>query len=657
MANRVGQQFGNYRLIRMLGDGAFAEVYLSEHIHLGTQAAIKVLHAQLSSQDEQKFREEARTIARLIHPHIVRVLEFGIERKIPYLVMDYAPNGTLLDRHPRGTSVPLPIVVTYVKQIAEALQYAHDAKLVHRDVKPENLLIGYRNEILLSDFGIAVAAHSTKSQVLQDKIGTIPYMAPEQIKGYPSPATDQYALGIIVYEWLAGTPPFVGADHEIVVKHLQMAPPSLRANIPALSPLVEQVIFKALEKDSAKRFAKVQAFAAALEQASKSFLVLPPTQPVQLNQSPVASTPPTVLISPTVPAVSPLPPTPTKRAGTLICKRDGLYQSIAWSLDGKYIATAAGKRVIIWDAGTAQDISRFSHASDVTQVAWSFDGNWLASAGNDQTIQIHVPGTGNHEFTYAGHFGAIEQIAWKPDSRLIASVSNDQKAHVWDLLTGYALSIYQGRWVGWSPDGTRLAISTNTGIQILDTANWSIVITIGERVTYTQKIVWSSTTNLIASSGYSDQARKNLVQIWDVTTGRSIFKSDGSNMAWSPNGTYAAIWGLTTPVVQICEVKTGNVIYSYPGHQNIVNSVVWSPNGMRIASCSNDGTVQVWNAVNGTYVYIYRGHTGIVTDVLYSPDGTQIASVHKEEARRSSSYYSSQRQPKDLNNIQIWTAG
>jgi eukaryotic-like serine/threonine-protein kinase len=95
MADLVGQQLGNYQLTRLLGEGGFAEVYLGEHIHLGTQAAIKVLHTQLTSDDIDKFRIEARTVARLVHPNFVRVLEFGVEGKTPYLVMDYAPNGTL----------------------------------------------------------------------------------------------------------------------------------------------------------------------------------------------------------------------------------------------------------------------------------------------------------------------------------------------------------------------------------------------------------------------------------------------------------------------------------------------------------------------------------------------------------------------------------
>src|SRR5216683_8016626 len=139
MADLVGQQLGNYHLVRLLGKGGFAEVYLGEHIHLvNKQAAIKVLDTQLINDDDvKKFRDEANTIAQLEHPNIVHVLDFGLEGKTPFLVMEYASNGTLRQRHPKGVIVPLPTIVSYVKQIASALQYAHDKKLIHRDIKPD----------------------------------------------------------------------------------------------------------------------------------------------------------------------------------------------------------------------------------------------------------------------------------------------------------------------------------------------------------------------------------------------------------------------------------------------------------------------------------------------------------------------------------------
>ena len=179
MVNRLGQQCGDYTLLRLLGSGGFAEVYYGEHIRDKTLAAIKLLNTHLiDEKDLRGFINEARTF-RLKHPHIVQLLDFGIQSDgTPFLIMAYADHGTLRQRHPQGSILPLATILAYVKPIAEALQYAHTNNLIHRDIKPENILLGAKDEIWVSDFGIAVAAHRTQSQVLQDKIGTVVYMAP-----------------------------------------------------------------------------------------------------------------------------------------------------------------------------------------------------------------------------------------------------------------------------------------------------------------------------------------------------------------------------------------------------------------------------------------------------------------------------------------------
>src|SRR5450759_1651395 len=204
MADLVGQQLGNYRLIRLLGQGGFAEVYLGEHVRLGTHNAVKVLYTRLAKSDEvENFQKEARTIAHLEHPHIVRIFDFDVVDNTPFLVMNYAPNGSLRQRHPKGTVLPLKTIVSYVKQIADALQYAHDQRLIHRDIKPENILLGRRDELLLSDFGIAILAQSSRYESTQDMVGTMAYMSPEQIQGKPRSASDQYSLGIVAYDWMS----------------------------------------------------------------------------------------------------------------------------------------------------------------------------------------------------------------------------------------------------------------------------------------------------------------------------------------------------------------------------------------------------------------------------------------------------------------------
>ena len=204
MADRVGQQLGNYRLVRLIGRGSFAEVYLGEHLHLNTQAAIKVLHAHLTSEDSERLRTEARTLARLMHPHIVQVLDFNVEDGISFLVMQYAPNGTLRQRYPKGTQVPLDAIVSYTRQVAEALHYIHQQKLIHRDVKPENMLLGPQNEILLTEFSIAIIAQSTRSQQAQEAAGSVTYMAPEQLRRETTPCQRSVCpgcCGLRVAEW------------------------------------------------------------------------------------------------------------------------------------------------------------------------------------------------------------------------------------------------------------------------------------------------------------------------------------------------------------------------------------------------------------------------------------------------------------------------
>ena len=299
MADRLGQKLGNYRLIRLLGKGGFAEVYLGEHVFLNTPVAVKVLHAQLSREDMEKFLNEARTIARLMHPHIVRVTDFGVEGETPFLVMDYAPNGTLHQRHPTGSVLQPALVASYIKQVAEGLQYAHNERLIHRDIKPDNMLIGRNNDILLSDFGIALVAQSSHYQNMQDVVGTIVYMSPEQINGKPRPASDQYALATVAYEWLCGDTPFHGTFTELCTQHMYATPAPIQTKNSAISPELNSVLQTALAKDPHLRFGSVLAFANAFGQA------------VQTGKTPNIPSPPLILPSSLADTQYSVPPSPT----------------------------------------------------------------------------------------------------------------------------------------------------------------------------------------------------------------------------------------------------------------------------------------------------------------------------------------------------------
>src|SRR5579859_2341841 len=269
--DRAGQRLGSYRLLRLLGRGGFASVYLGEHIHLKSLAAIKVLATRLTEDLQDNFLNEARILARFSHANIIRLLDFGIDEGVPFLVMEYAPYGTLRRLHPHTAKLPLITVIDYINQIADGLQYAHDQKLIHRDLKPDNILIGQGGNLLLSDFGVALIAQTTNARNPEiDFAGTAAYMAPEQLEGMPQFASDQYALGIMAYEWLCGTRPFHGTVVELYNQHASIPPKPLHKYVPDLPREVEQVVLRTLNKDPDQRFPNVKAYAAALEQAGQS---------------------------------------------------------------------------------------------------------------------------------------------------------------------------------------------------------------------------------------------------------------------------------------------------------------------------------------------------------------------------------------------------
>lgn len=299
--DRVGQNISNYRLARLIGHGGFADVYLGEHVYLKTLAAVKILHARANDAEQPDILNEARTIAQLEHPNIVRLFEFGVDDGYPFLIMSYAARGSLRNYYPKGSRLPAAQVIEYTQQIASALDYAHKNKLIHRDVKPENMLIGQNEQMLLSDFGLVMMAQTSRSQSSSDLAGTIAYMAPEQLRGRPRFASDQYALGVVVYEWLCGRRPFNGSFAEIASQQMMEAPPSLCEMEPGLAPEVEQVVLKALAKNPGDRFESVGEFARALRDAygspsqfTQQFIRPPLTprtsqllqfRPVEANQS------------------------------------------------------------------------------------------------------------------------------------------------------------------------------------------------------------------------------------------------------------------------------------------------------------------------------------------------------------------------------------
>ena len=291
---------GRYRLVRLLGSGGMGEVYLMQDMRVNRQVAIKVIRSEstpypdsTAAKDAARlFQREARAIAALEHPNILPLYDFGEEirdgKTITYMVMPYCTEGTLASwLHLRGrsgqlqesspSSSPPPLlqpqdIVYLVEQAADALQYAHDHEVIHLDVKPSNFLLRSnrknpnRPTLLLADFGIARSFTTVASASLTIR-GTPTSMAPEQWSSTPVPATDQYALAVMVYELLTGRPPFVGSLEQLMYHHFTTQPPPPSTFNPGLSRAIDAVLLRALAKKPEDRFPSIAAFASAFEQA------------------------------------------------------------------------------------------------------------------------------------------------------------------------------------------------------------------------------------------------------------------------------------------------------------------------------------------------------------------------------------------------------
>lgn len=268
MPGLEGMTFGHHHLKRLLGRGGMAEVYLARDEHLFRDVAIKVVHA--SRLDHfARFRREAEIIGPLAHDHILPVFEYGEEAGWHYLVMPYAAYGTLDEVLSKQGAFSPEKAGVLLEQIASALQFAHERGILHRDIKPSNILLRDESYAYLADFGIAKAQDEgsglTQAGII---IGTPEYMAPELLEEPASPSSDIYALGIVLYQMLTGRVPFQGKTTLAVLqKHAQEPPVRPSLFNPALSPEIEQVILRAIEKDPSRRFRTPEALVQAYKQA------------------------------------------------------------------------------------------------------------------------------------------------------------------------------------------------------------------------------------------------------------------------------------------------------------------------------------------------------------------------------------------------------
>ncbi len=286
------KQLGEYKIIEQIGRGATANVYKALQTKLNRYVGIKVLSPLVADEGafRARFTREARAVAQLDHPNILPVYDFDQHGNLVYIVMQYVDTGSLADilTELDGKPMPLDTTLKILEQVGSALTYAHKRGIIHRDIKPGNILLGSDNWVLLTDFGL-VKIMEDPTSITQSGVGvgTPNYMAPEQVRGDPvDPRADLYALGAMVYQMVTGTLPFEAESGlAVALKHINEVPTPPREVNPRLSPAVSQVILKALEKERDARYQSADELVAAFQEALAKKNPIRRLEPVKVQPS------------------------------------------------------------------------------------------------------------------------------------------------------------------------------------------------------------------------------------------------------------------------------------------------------------------------------------------------------------------------------------
>ncbi len=270
MAKREGELIGNYRLVRRLEDRELDTIYLGEDIQNHHQVSITIFFSS-SSYLRNEFFENARKLVQLKHPNILQLQDFGEDRNDYFLVLNNVQLSSLRSLHPKKSILPLVTVVSYIRQLSAAMQFAHASRIINRSIQPANMFVGPNNDILLGGFeSLLLDLNDDDKMRLSIVEERWNYLAPEFHRNIFIPASNQYELAAVAYEWLYGDVPFHGDWIQIAYQHVHTFPPSLREKNSFIPQAVEDVIMKALSKKPEDRYESITIFAEAFERAATS---------------------------------------------------------------------------------------------------------------------------------------------------------------------------------------------------------------------------------------------------------------------------------------------------------------------------------------------------------------------------------------------------
>jgi WD40 repeat protein len=625
------RQLGRFQLLGPVGQGSFGTVWRARDTELGRIVALKVSHASLLSSPQyvERFRREARAAAQLRHSNIVRLYEVVTLEGLPVLVSDFIDGVPLKDLL-EVRRLTFQEAARLVAEVAEALHYAHEQGLIHRDVKPGNLMIesapgpagSALGKPILVDFGLALRDEAEVVMTVEGQIiGTPAYMSPEQAAGQGHRVdrrSDVYSLGVVLYELLTGEKPFRGSKAMLLHQVLREEPRPPRRLNDRIPRDLETICQKAMAKEPARRYATAAAFAEDV----RRFLLREP-----IHARPVGKVERLWRWCRRNPAVSLLSGAAVflLLAGTAVSSYFAVqaHYGELRAQQGELRAQQGELRALeqaeqVRQEKLVSERRRYGTAITLAHQGWRAGQLALTHTILDAEEAQDRPGSlRGFEWhylrrlccldlaTWRGHQMPIRSLALSPDGRWLASAGRDRVVIVWDMaegkeafrLPGHTQPIYA---VAFSPDGRRLASAT-----------------------------------------YPDPPDGDVpgeVLVWDFAGQRRDFALSGHRggvraLAFSPDGRHLALAGGTTggspwtAEVRVWDLGTRREAFALSGHERIALSVAYSPDGKRLATAGEDMTVRVWNtAAPKDHPLVLRGHAAPIFCVAFSPDGKRLAS-------------------------------